>query len=145
LSHIFSCSRELPYSAEQMFDLVADIERYPEFLDNWKKTRIVSRDGDSALVEQEMSLAGLTLPLMTRAEFQRPHGVVIVADKGPIVELTIRWTFEPDAAKGCHVRFDVSYGKAPLMLDMVLSLAFGQMGPRIVSAFEWRAHRLYGA
>jgi coenzyme Q-binding protein COQ10 len=141
---MFTCTRELPWSAEQMFDLVGDIERYPEFLDGWKHARIVRRDGDLAHVEQEFSLAGLTLPMTSRAEFHRPHRLRIAAEDGPVSALDILWDFEPGAGRGCRVRFTLSYGRATLA-NFILSAIFEKMGPRIVAAFEQRARQIYGA
>ena len=144
MSQLFTCNRELPYSPEQMFDLVADIERYPEFLDGWKRARIIRSEGDVALVDQEMSLAGMTLPLTTRAEFRRPHALSIASEAGPIAGLDIRWAFAPETSGGCRVDFAISYANTSAALSFILSIAFRKMGPDIVSAFERRARKLYG-
>lgn len=128
-----------------MFDLVADIERYPQFLDGWKRVRIIRREGDVALVDQEMSVAGMTLPLTTRAEFRRPNALSIASEGGPIAGLDIRWTFEPESSGACKVDFAIGYAKTSVALGFILSLALRKMGPDIVSAFERRARTLYGA
>jgi coenzyme Q-binding protein COQ10 len=142
MSHTFCCERTLPFSAEQIFDLVADIERYPEFLDGWKRARIVRREvsGEATVlhVEQDMSVAGVPLSMRTRATLHRPHSLTIETEPCALVGLRIAWSFAPSGG-GCRVRFEAGFTHVPLPLSLVLSLAFETLGPRIVSDFERRA------
>ena len=136
--------RELVYTPEQMFDLVGDVERYPEFLPGWLMVRIERRAGDTVHVEQRVGLGALNLRFSSRADLLRPERLDIVGTHGPFRTLVIQWRFAtiPD---GCLTRFKIEFEMRSALLEKIASKLFDRMARGVVSSFERRAHELYGS
>ena len=143
-------SRILPYTADQMYALVADIERYPEFLPWNTAARIRSRrpgpDGGE-LVE-----ADLVISFKVFRERFGSRVTLWPADRridteyldGPFRYLKSRWSFAPLPDGGCHVDFFVDFEFRNRVLQGVIGIVFNEAMHRIVKAFEDRAKALYG-
>jgi coenzyme Q-binding protein COQ10 len=140
----------MPYSAQQMYDLVADVDKYPEFLPWCSAARIRSRTPDGA---SEVMLADLVISFKV---FRERFGsrVVLHPDQtaidteyldGPFKYLKSRWAFEDLGAQGCHVDFYVDFEFKSRLLQGVIGVVFNEAMHRIVRAFEQRAEELYGA
>ena len=106
---IQSAARTLPYSCEQLFDVAADVESYPDYLPGWVRARILERCGNRVRVEQQLGLKPLTLPFVTTAVFDRPQNISIHSDDGPFRFLQIDWSFEPAEPGLCTVRLELRY------------------------------------
>ncbi len=135
--------RYLPYSVERMFDLVADVERYPAFLPGWKRARIqISRDNE-LIVDQEIGLGGLRLRFSSHAILNRPKHIAITATKGPFRHFTIQWKFTSTGSCTCTAQLQLSYEMRSKMLQAALGTLMGEMAQSVIAAFERRAHTLY--
>ncbi|GFE66642.1 type II toxin-antitoxin system RatA family toxin [Litoreibacter roseus] len=141
-------TRSMPYTAQQMYDLVADVAAYPEFLPWCAAARIRSRDQKEHC---EVMLADLVIAFKV---FRERFGsrVTLFADElkidteyldGPFKYLVSTWRFE-DTASGCDVSFDVDFEFKSRMLQGVIGLVFNEAMQRVVRAFEKRAVALYG-
>src|SRR5512147_3232450 len=91
----------LPYTQEQLFELVADVERYPEFVPCWLDANVRRRDGDIVLVEQVLNIATVRHCFLSKAVMQRPVSVQVTSSDGPFRHLDIRWQIEPRSSSGC--------------------------------------------
>ena len=138
-------TRVLPYTPEQMYALVADIERYPEFLPWCVACRVSKR-----LSPTEFT-ADLAVGFkMVREQFTSrvslvPHqGISVQYIKGPFAHLSNDWTFVP-APGGCTVEFFLSFEFRSKMLQSLIGALFEEAVKRMVDAFETRARKLYGA
>lgn len=143
---IHEAGRTLLYTPEQVFDLVADVERYPAFLPGWVAARIVARDGDVWRVDQVVRFAYIRYRFETRSIHDRPRRIAITAaDHGPFRRLRLIWLIDPLPDGGCRasLRVDIALRSA-LIQTLVAGTLDGQVAA-IVSAFEARAHRLFGA
>ncbi len=145
-----SDSRILPYSARQMYDLVADVESYPKFLPWNSAARIRSRkpgvDG-SEVIEADLVISFKVL----RERFGSrvtlwPERMRIDTEylDGPFRYLRSGWSFEDLAEGGCKVDFFVDFEFKNVILGKVIGVVFGEAMSRIVRAFEDRAKVLYG-
>jgi coenzyme Q-binding protein COQ10 len=144
----------LPHAPEQMFDLVADVARYPEFLPWTAAARIRSRKPVPGGEEMEADLVisfklfrerfGSRVTLLPAAE--GPARILTEYLDGPFRHLKSVWRFEPVAgAPGrCKVVFDVDFEFRNPILAGVIGLVFGEAMSRVVRAFEARAKALYG-
>jgi coenzyme Q-binding protein COQ10 len=98
---------KVPYSAEQMFELVVDIERYPQFVPGWRAVRITNRKGDRRQgwlhVDQVISDKGIRFRFDTDARYTRPTYLRISANGRPFQYFVLRWQFRPLADGGCEV------------------------------------------
>lgn len=145
-----SDNRVLPYTARQMYDLVADVERYPEFLPWNSAARIRSRragEGGSEVIEADLVISFKVF----RERFGSrvtlwPDMMQIDTEylDGPFRYLRSGWSFEDLEAGGCRVRFFVDFEFRNAILQKVIGVVFGEAMGRIVRAFEDRARVLYG-
>ena len=138
-----SASRTLPYSCEQLFDLAADVESYPEYLPGWVDARILERTGDQLRVEQQLGLKLLPLPFVTTATLDRPHKISIHSSDGPFRFLQIEWRFEPAGPGYCTVLLDFNYQLRAGILERMASALFDHSSPEILNRFEKRAQMFY--
>jgi coenzyme Q-binding protein COQ10 len=137
----------LPYTALQMFSLVADVARYPEFLPWTAAARIKSQQDIAAGVLIEADL------VISFKVFREKFGsrVVLFDDKskilteyidGPFKQLTSEWKFK-DVVGGCEVSFEVDFEFRNAILAKVIGLVFNEAMQRVVRAFELRAATLF--
>jgi len=90
----FSVRQSLPHPRPDIFDLVADIERYPEFVPGWQEARILRKADDRRHVEQAVGIRGLVWRFRTEAELERPRRIEIHGAGGPVRRLHQVWRFE---------------------------------------------------
>ncbi len=142
--------RILPYQAQQMYDLVADVERYPEFLPWCSAARVRSRapQGDG----REVMLADLVIAFSV---FRERFGSRVLLDAaagrieteyldGPFRHLGSLWVFRDLEGQGCAVEFHVDFEFRNLIFRKLAGVVFNEAMHSIVRAFEVRAHALYG-
>jgi coenzyme Q-binding protein COQ10 len=146
----FSSKRRVHHSAPQMFDLVADVERYPEFVPLCRSLKIRQRtpkpDG-TEIVVADMTVAfnlireGFT----SRVTLDRANLKILVEYlEGPFSNLENRWSFEPKPDNGCDVGFFLAYEFKSRMLALLMGTMFDTAFQRFAAAFEKRADVVYG-
>jgi len=139
---------KVPYSAEQMFDLVVDIESYPRFVPGWKAVRITKRTGDRQQgwlhVDQVISDKGIRFRFDTDAQFTRPRYLRIAANGRPFQYFVLRWQFHPQDDGGCIVVAHARYRLRNVPLRHLAEKYFSQTFNNVVSSFAQRAKKLYG-
>ncbi|MGR6327878.1 type II toxin-antitoxin system RatA family toxin [Sphingomonas sp. XXL09] len=137
-------TRRLPYTPEQMFDLVADVQRYPEFLP-WVSAMRVRQNSDTATVaDMIVGFKGLRETFTSKVEKQRPDHIHVEYVDGPLKYLHNDWRFRPDGA-GCAVDFTVDFQFKNRMFEMLAGQVFGMALRKMIGAFEERAAKLYGS
>lgn len=141
-------TRPLPYTAQQMYDLVADVASYPEFLPWCAAARINSREDHG---DHEVMTADLVISFKvfrerfgSRVELW-PSEKRIVTEylDGPFRYMKSNWHFT-DTEEGCEVAFDVDFEFKNAILQGIIGVVFNEAMHRIVRAFEARARKLYG-
>lgn len=135
---------ELPYSPVQMFDLVADIERYPEFLDEYREAKIRSRTGDTLEVDQVIALPLINLPLNAIATFLRSESIIVRSTQPLLGEMEILWRFA-DIASGARIDFNMSLSPPTRFGAGLAEFLMSHSAARTLNAFAERAAKLYGA
>ena len=146
--HTYTETRILPYSPAQLFGLVVDIEKYPEFLPWCRGARIVSREGNSFLGELIISFSHLTERYTSRVTPIAPEGtrqgtIEVALVTGPFRHLNNHWRFVPHA-DGCEIHLDLDFEFKSRLLDKILGPMFGRACDKMVGAFTARAQALYG-
>ncbi len=137
-------TRHLPYSAEQMFDLVADVRRYPEFLP-WVTAMRVRADGPAeTLADMIVGFKSLRETFTSRVRKQRPEAITVDYVEGPLKFLRNEWRFRPEAG-GCAVEFSVDFAFRNRVFEMLAGQVFQAALRRMTAAFEARAAVLYGS
>ena len=133
----------LPYSVEQLFDLVADVERYPEFLPWMPSCRIVERGPDSVSVEMLLELGPLQQRFHSRAVLERPKRIDISSSDSPFESFTQTWQFIPDGGHAV-VEYLCDFTLRSHFLEAIVSPLMDEAIRATVEAFEQRARQVYG-
>lgn len=138
-------THRLPYSAEQMFDLVADVERYHEFLPWVVATRVKSDDGTVMVADMLIGFKALREKFTSRVEKERPDEIRVHYIDGPMRDLDNRWTFHAVDENTCDIEFDVRFSFRNALFEKLAGQYFDKAFRKMVAAFEVRAAQLYGA
>jgi coenzyme Q-binding protein COQ10 len=146
----FNSRRRVNHSATQMFDLVADVERYPEFVPLCSSLKVRQRtpkpDGTEVVVcDMTVSFKLVRETFTTRVTLDRANLKILVEYlKGPFSNLENRWTFEPKSDNASEVGFYLAYEFKSRMLAMLMGTMFDAAFQRFAAAFEKRADAIYG-
>jgi coenzyme Q-binding protein COQ10 len=132
------------YSPEQLFDLAADVERYPEFLPGWIAARVRKHEGDVYYTDQIVGFAMVRQRFDSKTVLRRPERIDVTSTDRAFSRFHLMWIFEPLPDNRCQVALAVDLElRSPLVQDL-FHRAIGRTLRSVMSAFEARAHRLYG-
>ncbi|MFN3944465.1 MAG: type II toxin-antitoxin system RatA family toxin [Allosphingosinicella sp.] len=137
-------TRNLPYSPEQMFDLVADVGSYQKFLPWVAATRIRSDSETEMVADLVVGFRSIKETFTSRVNKQRPHAITIDYVEGPLKHLHNEWTFRPDGNGGTDIAFCVDFAFRNRIFEALAGQMFDRALRRMIGAFETRAHELYG-
>src|SRR4051794_39614859 len=146
----FSSKRRANHSAERMFDLVADVERYPEFVPLCQSLKVRQRtkrpDGTEIVVaDMTVSFKLVRESFTSQVTLDRANLKILVEYlRGPFRNLENRWTFEPKSGNICEVGFYLAYEFRSRMLGLLMGSMFDAAFARFSAAFEQRADAIYG-
>ena len=133
----------LRYSPEQMFDLVADVRRYPEFLPWCVGARVLSRNDEELIADLTIGFKMFRETFRSRVALDRPGHIHVAYENGPFRYLNNHWRFHP-VPQGCEVDFFVDFEFRSRILQMAIGVVFNEAVRLMVRAFERRALVLYG-
>ncbi|HEX2493087.1 MAG TPA: type II toxin-antitoxin system RatA family toxin [Steroidobacter sp.] len=133
-----------PYAPAQMFALVEDIERYPEFLPWVGSAELLERKGNEVLGRLEMHRAGVSENFITRNVLSPPREITLQLVSGPFRTLEGRWTFENIADRGARVSLSVRFEFANPLFGLLLTRSFEKSCSDLLNAFITRARKMYG-
>ena len=136
--------RRLAYSQEQMFDLVADVGRYAEFLPWVIATRVRANSETEMLADMVVGFAALREKFSSRVVKDRPGTITVQYLAGPLKDLANVWQFRA-VEGGCEVDFAVSFSFRSALFERLAGQYFDRAFRKMVSAFEARAAQLYGS
>ena len=142
--HAHEEQQRLPFSPEQMFDLVADIERYPEFLPWCTAIRIKSRDVDRIVADLMVGYRLLRETFTSEVLLDRPDYIEVRYHDGPFKHLLNEWTFNSDGEGGTILDFSIEFEFKSYVLERMMSFFFDEAVMRMVSSFKERAYAIYG-
>ncbi len=133
----------LPYTPEQLFDLVADVDRYPEFLPWCMATRVRQQDDKEMIADMVIGFKIFRESFTSRVTLNRPEKIDVMYENGPFKYLENHWIFEP-SGNGCVIDFSVDFEFKSRLLEKAIGAVFQEAVHRMVGAFETRARALYG-
>lgn len=137
--------RVLPYRPDQLFDLVADVARYPEFLPWCVAARVRRRESDTVVADLVIGFKMFREKFTSRVALDRARRRIDVTyEEGPFKYLRNHWVFEPTPDGRCHVDFYVEFEFRSAVLARLIGMLFHEAVRRMVHAFETRAKKLYG-
>ena len=135
--------RFLPYTPEQLFDLVVDVERYPDFLPWCVGARIRSREGDTIHADLVIGYKMFRERFTSKVVLDRPRRVDVAYSDGPFKYLANHWLFEHRDG-GCEIDFYVDFEFRSRLMRRMIGVLFNEAVRRMVASFEARAKVLYG-
>jgi ribosome-associated toxin RatA of RatAB toxin-antitoxin module len=131
------------FSPTQMFDLVIDVERYPQFLPWVAAAELHAKTAGDLLASMEMQRGGVRERFTTRNEFDRPSFMTMRLVQGPFRLLEGRWSFAPIGAAGTRVELEMRFEFANPVVAMLFGKSFEQSCGTLIDAFIARARQLY--
>jgi len=141
----FTERRRLGFTRRQLFDLVADVARYPEFLPWILATRILCRERNTLSVEMLVGYTVLRQRFRSTGILDPPHRIDITSEDAPFRRLDQHWLFEPGANDGTIVEFRAEFDFRSRLWQVLLGPYFHDGMRRMVGAFERRAQQVYGS
>lgn len=137
-------TRELPWSAEQMYDLVADVRHYAEFLPWVVATRIKSEDETVMIADMLVGFSALREKFTSRVLKDRNRSIKVEYLEGPLKNLANDWIFTPSEGGGCRIDFSVDFAFRNAIFEKLAGQYLDSAFRKMVAAFEKRAQQLYG-
>lgn len=135
----------VPYKQDQIFNLIADVERYPEFLPWCVAARIRQRPAPNVLVaDLVIGYKVFRERFTSHVQLNRPNRIDVKYYEGPFRYLNNHWNLEPRGENECVIDFYVDFEFKSRMLQKVIQTLFNEAVQRMVGAFEHRAQTLYG-
>ncbi|WP_299180025.1 type II toxin-antitoxin system RatA family toxin [uncultured Neptuniibacter sp.] len=131
------------HTAEEMFDLINDVERYPEFLPWCAKTEIVSKTADELVATLYLSKGGLKYSFTTRNQLSRPTQMTLELEEGPFSTLSGVWDFKVLSDEACKVSLNLQFEFSGKIASIAMSKVFNQVATTLVDAFVTRADQIY--
>lgn len=138
-------NRVLPFSAGQMFDLVLDVAKYPDFLPWCVATRVKSCDtGENGQMVADMAVGFKLMQerYTSRITFERPTHIHVTDIGGPFKHLETDWLFHA-RADGCEVEFHIDFAFSSKLLESVMGKVFTDAAHKMMQAFVTRAEAIY--
>ncbi len=134
----------VPYTAEQMYALVADVESYPAFLPWCRYALVLLRDGEWIEAELEMHRRGISKSFRTRNRLIEDTSISMSLLEGPFSDLEGRWSFLALGDEGSKVALDIEFTFDSRITDMIFGRFFEHTCNHLIEAFTRRAEHMYG-
>jgi coenzyme Q-binding protein COQ10 len=134
----------LRYSAEQLFDLVADVEKYPEFVPSVTAINVRRREGNKVWLDMLVGSGALARRFSSVGVLDRPHRIEIRSDDPLFERYEQRWSFAPGAAGSTTVEFQVDFAFRSRLLQLTMGAFLRGAAGTMVRAFKRRALQIYG-
>jgi ribosome-associated toxin RatA of RatAB toxin-antitoxin module len=143
------------YSPREMYDLVVDVDRYPQFLPWCERAEVLEETADTMTARLHLAYAGVRHAFTTRNKHVAPRSVLVQLVDGPFSMLDGMWEFQPIGRAGaanengeesaCRIEFELDYAFANRPLEAVLSPVFDKVADTLVDRFVQRAEQVYGS
>jgi coenzyme Q-binding protein COQ10 len=132
-----------PYTADQLYALVMDVEKYPEFIPWCRAARILSQHQDSFLAELVIAFKHIRESYVSRVKGElASHRIAVVMERGPFHHLTNHWHFISQT-DGCIIDFTIDFSFKNKILEKIIGALFTRATQKMVEAFTTRAEALY--
>ncbi|RUO77270.1 type II toxin-antitoxin system RatA family toxin [Idiomarina seosinensis] len=131
------------HSAQQMFDLVNDIDKYPDFVPGCVDAKVIEQGDDYKVATLDISKAGIRKSFTTRNTLVAPERIDMQLVDGPFKKLSGGWRFTPLADDACKIQFELDFEFANRLLGMAFGKIFSEVTARMVDAFVERSKKVY--
>lgn len=131
------------HTAEQMFDLINDVSRYPEFLPWCSDTKLIAETEDAVEATLFLKKGGFSYSFTTHNRLERPYKMSIELVEGPFKSLEGLWTFTPLGDEACKVELNMRFEFSGKLTSIAMSKVFSTVATTLVDAFVARADQIY--
>jgi ribosome-associated toxin RatA of RatAB toxin-antitoxin module len=135
------------YSPQEMFALVTDVPRYPEFLPWCDRSAVLAEDAEGMTAEVGIAFGGIHQSFTTRNHHHAPDSVDVKLIKGPFSQLDGQWRFSAvgdGTQRACRIDLTLNYGFSSATLSALVGPVFDKIAATLVDAFVKRAEQVYG-
>ncbi|MCC7037295.1 MAG: type II toxin-antitoxin system RatA family toxin [Alphaproteobacteria bacterium] len=136
--------RILPYSSEQLFDLVMDIEKYPEFLPWCLAARVNEKKKADLSADVIVGYGPFREKFSSHVKFKKPREIEVHYLQGPMSQLENKWMFKDVRGGQCEVDFYIDFSLKTKLFEKIVDQFFHRALVKMINAFEARALQLYG-
>ena len=136
--------RLLPYTPEKLYNLVSDVEKYPDFLPWCIALRVRSREVKMINADMIIGFKVFREKFTTRVTLNPPRRIDVEYLDGPFKYLNNHWIFKPIDDGACEIDFYVNFEFKSILLQKAMGAVFNEAVQKMINAFEARAHRIYG-
>jgi ribosome-associated toxin RatA of RatAB toxin-antitoxin module len=143
MAHV-SRSALIGYSAQQMFDLVNDIEQYPQFMQGCRSARVISKSDKELVGELSLAKAGVTQTFVTRNSLIAPSRIEMRLEEGNFSKFSAVWQFEALTEAACKVSFEMEFEFKYGLVDLAVGKLLSGSANNLVDALVYRAKLVYG-
>jgi len=141
---VISRTALLPHSTRQLFELVCDVEAYPQYMDGCVGAEILCRQEDLVEARLDLARAGITHSFSTRNRLVAEREIVLELIEGPFDYFRGRWGFLPLGESGCKISLDLEFAMNSRLLGAAAARMFEGVTSNLVDAVSRRARQLYG-
>lgn len=134
----------VPYTQQEMFALVSDVDTYPQFLPWCSGAETLARAADEVQARIAFSVSGVSKSFTTRNRLVGNEAILMHLVDGPFSQLEGSWRFEPLGDAGCKISLNLEYDFSSKMVSMVTGPVFNKIANSLVDAFQKRAAEVYG-
>lgn len=131
------------HSVEQMFDLVNDVRRYPEFVAGCVASEVIEEQSQLLVATLQLKQAGIGLSLTTRNVLDRPRAMQLSLEEGPLKRLTGGWQFQPLGEAACKVALNLEFELGGTLASFAAGKLLAAVANNLVDGFAKRADQLY--
>jgi coenzyme Q-binding protein COQ10 len=136
--------RFLPYTPEKLYNLVSDVEKYPEFLPWCIALRICRREVTTINADMVIGFKVFREKFSTRVSLNPPSRIDVEYLDGPFKYLNNHWIFNPIDDGACEIDFYVDFEFRSILLQKAIGVVFNEAVQKMINAFETQAHKIYG-
>jgi len=133
----------VPYSAEQMYQLVNDVKSYPDFLPGCTGSRVIDASASQMTAAVDVSKAGISKTFTTRNTLNSNQSILMHLVDGPFKSLRGGWTFTPLDADACRIQFQLDFEFTNKLIELAFGRIFKELASSMVQAFTVRAKEVY--
>ncbi|POP41727.1 ubiquinone-binding protein [Superficieibacter electus] len=135
----------VPYSAEQMYNLVNDVDSYPEFIPGCTGSRVLESGPTQMTAAVDVSKAGISKTFTTRNTLNSNQSILMHLVDGPFKKLIGGWKFTPLGQDACKIEFQLDFEFTNMLIEMAFGRIFKELAASMVQAFTTRAKEVYSA
>lgn len=134
----------LPFSADQIYDLVYDVENYPQFMNGCSSATVISETATEVVAELQLGKAGVNVTFVTRNQVCRPEYIRMALESGPFKKLKGGWEITALDAQACKINFDITFTLASKLAEIAMKKMLSSTIDDLINSLSERARTLYG-